>query len=138
VIAIVSKYAKLGEGFSKREILKASEDPGRRTKAHGYTSASAAIDNRVAQRLGIVLCGYCRPKFNPKAVHYRRAWIPNGANIDPYRTDGKCEDCKQLTINTPGGGVMWVAEEQYHHVFHEPSGMRNAMWERLRNLFYRR
>ncbi len=123
VAVLIPKYSKLGEGFSKKEILKASESPGRYTdpKRHGYQSAASWIDDFVARRGNIMLCTFCRHKFDPKKYHYRRAYVVGADDRpDPFRFDGKCEDCKQDTRTAPGGGTYFVPEEIYPQVYHEP------------------
>jgi hypothetical protein len=134
VAVFVPKHAKMGEGFSKRERLQAEESPGRYTdpKLHGYQSAATWIDDRVQRRLNIMLCSFCRHKFDPKKYNYRRAYVVGTERPDPFRFDGKCEDCKEETMRSPGGGTYFVPEEIYQHVYHEPprtrAGGRWGLW----------
>jgi len=115
--------AKLGEGFSIQEIAKAGEHPGRRTKTNGYQSPATWVLELVSLRKPVILCSFCRYKFDPKYYKYRRFYVANAAGHDPYRTDGQCEDCKDRTDRSPGGGTMFVAEEQYPEICFEPKSL---------------
>lgn len=132
-IVIVPKYAKLGEGFSRREILKSAEHPGRQINARrGYQSASTWIDHLLQLRKPVILCGYCRVKFTPKYVRYRRFFCLNSQGENGYRTDGRCDDCKEDTRRTPGGGTMFISEESYPEICLEPQIGRWSLRARMR------
>ena len=105
-------HGKLGEGFSKQEKLKANEHPGRNIAA-GQTAASWIMD-LVSLRKPIILCNYeCRGKFRPKKHNYRVYYSPDWSGItDGFCVNGKCDACKQDTVNM-GGGAMFISEETY-------------------------
>ena len=133
MIVLVPKYEKLGEGFSKVDILNSNEEPGRRTNpARGYQSPATWIDHLVQLRRGVILCTACRFKFNPKRYHYRRFYAPQPKGTDPYATRGRCDDCKQDTNRVSGGGTFFVPEEVYAQVCFEPSTVRQRMRHQVR------
>lgn len=126
-IVVVPKHARLGEGFSKWEKLQAEEHPGRRTKAHGYQSPSEFITSLIDLRKPVILCGFCRHKFDPKVARYRRFFCLDSTGQNGYVTNGRCDDCKADTRNTPGQGTMFISEESYGLVCKEPGeGRRSA------------
>ena len=102
----VPKYAKLGQGFTKAEKLKADEDRGRpwNRVAGGWISDLASLQKFV------MLCPFCAPKFNPR---------PNGYEV--WRRDtqsiGKCDGCNQVSTYLRG-----YISEAYHDLVGE--------WER--------
>lgn len=110
--AFVPRHGKLGEGFSKKEIVYSSVHPGRNPKA-GQTAASWIVD-LVSLRKPVLLCNYvCRGKFVPKHYNYRRFFSPDHSGItDGFCVNGKCDACKQETMNL-GGGAMFIPEETY-------------------------
>jgi hypothetical protein len=85
-ITIVPKYAKVGQGFSRREQLLASEDPGRPSGrlAGGWISDLTALQKFV------MLCPFCVHKFNPRKQGYE-VWRSE------VQANGKCDDCKQVS-----------------------------------------
>lgn len=131
-IVIVPKYARLGEGFSKREIAESFEHPGRRTTAHGYQSAASWISDLVALKKFIILCSVCREHFNPRKNHYRLAYVPDtSGKTNGYQVNGKCDGCKQMTADV-GGGAGFIPEEYYNAVFVDPVEARRtarAAWK---------
>ena len=122
---LIPKHAKLGQGFSKQEKLKAREHPGRRTD--GSQSAATWIADRLGLRKDVILCSFCRVKFNPRRHGYRRVFIPDWTGkTDGYTVNGQCDSCKQWTPNA-GGGTAFVAEEVYSLTHIDPSeARRNA------------
>jgi len=131
-LIIVPKNAKLGEGFSKKEILKAAEHPGRQTNARrGYQSASTFINHLLGLNKPVILCSFCRPKFNPKKAKYRRFYCLDSNGQNGYVTNGRCDDCKEDTRRTPGGGTMFIPEETYPEICLEPHVARRSMRARL-------
>ena len=123
-IAIVPEYHKVGQGFSRAEEIAAMEHPGRRTNSHGYQSAAAWLSDLVALKKTILLCSFCRVKFNPRKIGYRKFYIadPTG-HTDGYAANGKCDCCKQFTANC-GGGTAFVSEELYPQVCIDPMSAR--------------
>lgn len=125
-VVLVPKHGKLGEGFSKKEILASQEHPGRRVTSKGYQSPAAWIDNLVALRKFIILCSFCRHKFNHRKNHYRRFYVPDmTGRTDGFIVNGKCDACKQETVLL-GGGSGYVHEEEYNKTCEEPSSVRRV------------
>jgi len=118
--AFVWKHGKAAEGFSKQEIAKADEHPGRRTKANGYQSAASWIGDQVDAKRCIILCSFCRVKFNPRKNHYRKYYVADiTGRSDGYAVNGKCDDCKGFTANL-GGGTAFIHETEYGKVCDDP------------------
>lgn len=113
MIPLIPRHEKLGEGFSKKEILKSNIHPGRNPNA-GQTAASWIVD-LMSLRKPVLLCNYvCRSKFDHKHHNYRRYFSPDRSGItDGFCVNGRCDACKQETMNM-GGGVMFIPEETYH------------------------
>lgn len=107
-LVAVPKYAKLGQGFSAKERLKADEDPGRPSGriAGGWVSDLAALQKF------IMLCPFCISKFNPRRAGYE-VWRQHIYCV------GKCDGCKQMSTYTKGF---------IHEVYHQTVGD----WERPR------
>jgi hypothetical protein len=122
VTVVTPKHARLGEGFSTAEKLKAREHPGRRMD--GSQSAASWVADLVGAKKVIILCGFCRPKFNPRKYAYRRMYSPDyTGKTDGYMTNGMCDGCKQQTLNT-GGGTAYISEETYRMVCIDPVDAR--------------
>ena len=143
VVTIVPKYHRIGEGFSRREQIAALEHPGRRTD--GTQTAAAWLSDLTDLRKMVLLCTYCRPKFNPRRARYRRFYAPDfTGKTDGFVHNGQCDGCKQQTALLPGGGTSFVAEETYSLVCIDPmdarrkaraaAGARTA-WERITESF---
>lgn len=132
-LIIVPKYGgRPGEGFSKPEILKAAEHPGRRTHpARGYQSPSEWITQLLDLRKPVILCGFCRHKFDPKKANYRRFFCLDSNGANGYTTNGRCDDCKEETRRTPGQGTMFISEESYAGVCQEPQVARRSVRARV-------
>lgn len=127
-IVIVPKYAKLGEGFSKIEKLQAMEHPGRQTNPHkGYQTPAGWLDDLGALKKCILLCDFCRIKWNPRTHHYRPMFVPDPSGAtDGYKCNGKCDACKEFTERM-GGGRAFVHEEEYAKLCVDPKiARRNA------------
>jgi hypothetical protein len=127
----VPKHGALGQGFTKRERFEGDHlYHGRRTD--GTQSAATHITTLSDRRNVILLCGWCRPKFNPRANRYRPMYVPSLSDAtDPYRYGGACDACKTQTAQTPGGGRSFVSEETYSQVCMEPVDTRRrsrAAW----------
>lgn len=144
-IVVVPKYHRLGEGFSRREQLQALEHPGRRTD--GTQSAASFLADLTDLRKMILLCSYCRPKFNPRRHRYRRFYSPDfTGKTDGFTHNGQCDGCKQQTALLPGGGTSFVAEETYQMVCLDPMDARRkaraaagaqTAWQRVKSMFTR-
>lgn len=123
---LVPRGTKLGEGFSLREQVKALEHLGRRTD--GTQSAAHWILNLSDLQKVIQLCGWCRPKFNPRKHGYRKFYAPDPTGItDGYQPHGlsKCDACKQMLGNR-GGGVAYIREDTYNLTCVDPLSARRA------------
>lgn len=132
-IVIVPRGAKLGEGFSKAEQLQSQEHPGRQTNSRrGYQSASTWVDHLIQLRKPVILCGFCRHKFDPKHARYRRFFCLDSNGQNGYGMKGQCDDCKELTDRTPGGGTMFISEESYPQICQEPVTQYRSMRARMK------
>jgi len=122
------KHNKLGEGFSKQEKLDSMRHPGRQTNPkHGYQSAVAFISDLIALRKVIILCSFCRAKFNPRRFGYRVVYVadPTG-KTDGFTVNGDCDSCKGKTWNL-GGGQAFQPIELYEQTHIDPTvARRNA------------
>jgi hypothetical protein len=121
-IVLVPKNAKLGHGFTVKQQREGDEHPGRRTD--GTQSAAHWVGNLVDLKKTVLLCSFCRANFNPRKNHYRRMYIadPSG-HTDGYAVNGKCDACKQMTVNC-GGGTAFVHESLYNVVCQDPIDAR--------------
>jgi hypothetical protein len=123
-LTAVAKHGKLGQGFSKPEMAQALEHPGRNTKAQGHQSPAEWVTQLIDQKKCILLCGFCRAKFNYVRHHYRKMYIadPSG-KTDGYQANGNCDSCKQFTANC-GGGTNFIHEEHYRLFCQDPLDAR--------------
>jgi hypothetical protein len=132
-IVVVPKYHKVGEGFSKAEKLKAFEHKGRQTNPkRGYLSPAGWITELADGRHAILLCSWCRRKFNPRKNKYRNRYVPDPTGkTDGYLANGNCDGCQQRT-ELMGGGTIFVAEEYWLQIGLDPSEARrryNQRWK---------
>lgn len=140
-IVIVPAHARLGEGFSQKEVLKSYEHQGRRTQTSGYQSPAEWITQLTDLQKTIVLCSFCRVKFNHVRNHYRPMYVPDPTGMtDGYQANGTCDNCKQITANC-GGGTAYVHEQYYKQICVDPMDARRkaraaaramTAWERIR------
>lgn len=124
-IVIVPKYAKVGQGFTVAEKAQADEHPGRKV---GSQSAASWVMDLVSLKKLVILCSFCRPKFNPRKFGYRKFYNPDSTGLtDGHVVNGRCDDCKEHTARVAGGGVAFVHEEEYAKVCMDPVvARRNA------------
>jgi hypothetical protein len=121
---IIPKNSKLGSGFTQKQKEAGYEHPGRRTD--GTQTAASWILDLVALKKTVLLCSYCRVKFNPRDFHYRKMYIPDPTgHTDGYAMNGMCDHCKVMTVNA-GGGTAFVHEEIYNLVCQDPVVVRRA------------
>lgn len=107
-----------------RRRMQAMEHPGRRTD--GRQSAASWIVDLLDLKKLIILCSFCRVKFNPRKHHYRKLYRPDhSAKTDGFATNGRCDGCKEMTANC-GGGVAFVHEETYRLICIDPVEARRA------------
>src|SRR5688572_32665119 len=106
---LIPLNGKLGAGFTQRQKEAGYEHPGRRTD--GSQSAASWILDLVSLRKTVLLCSFCRTKFNPRHFNYRKMYIadPTG-HTDGYAMNGMCDRCKVMTVNA-GGGTAFRSEE---------------------------
>jgi hypothetical protein len=123
-VLAVPKHGALGQGFTRSQRFEGDWlHPGRRT--NGTQSAATWVTSLSDRRKVILLCGWCRPKFNARTNRYRPMFVPNLASAaDPYVSNGLCAACKTQTALTPGGGRAYVSEETYAQVCVEPEDAR--------------
>ena len=120
--AFVWKHGKAGEGFSQKEINRSFEHPGRRTD--GSQSAASWIGDIGERKQCIILCSFCRAKFNPRKHHYRKYYVMDiTGRTDGHAVNGKCDDCKQFTANL-GGGTAFIHEAFYSQICTDPTDAR--------------
>jgi hypothetical protein len=134
---VVPKHTKLGVGFSKEEIRDSFEHPGRRTDPRrGYQSPAGWLGDLSDARKVIILCSFCRTKFNPKRNKYRKLYVPDSSGkTDGYTANGKCDACKGQTANI-GGGTIFISEETWEQVSMDPQEARRnarAAWRQDRS-----
>ena len=132
-IVVVPKYHKLGEGFSKKEKMKAREHGGRQTNPQkGYQSGASWVGDLADLRKAILLCSWCKSKFNPRRNRYRRNYVPDPTGVtDGYQTNGTCDVCKGQTVNM-GGGTLFIAEEHWEQVSVDPGEARRSWRARMK------
>lgn len=129
MITIVPKYSKLGLGFSRKEKVLAMAHPGRRTD--GKQSAATWVTDLTALRKVVILCSFCRGKFNPRRHGYRRIYTPDPTGkTDGYTVNGDCDACKGWTPNL-GGGTAYTPDELYVKTHMDPAEARRARRARL-------
>lgn len=128
-VVVVPKYAKIGEGFSRREKSDSHIHPGRKTETRGYQSPATWITQMADGRKALLLCVECEKMFNAAKNRYRIRYIkdPTGATRG-MRASGACDGCKQETANM-GGGYMWVSEETWSQVSQDPEEAK-IKWRR--------
>ena len=127
-IVVVPKHHRLGQGFSKKEKVKAMIHPGRQVNPmFGYQSPAAWISDLTETKKCIILCSFCSHKWNYKQHGYRKMFVPDASGrTSGYQTNGKCDGCKKPTANM-GGGTSYVTEETYNLVCVDPVvAKRNA------------
>jgi hypothetical protein len=131
---LVPRGAKLNDesAFTKREKVDANLHPGRRTKANGYQSPASWVMDLADLKKIIILCSFCRPKFDPRKHGYRRMQLLIEDKMDfTSNVNGVCDSCKQKTFNM-GGGAAFVHEQFYNQVCTDPVEARREARIRAR------
>ncbi|MGH9876293.1 MAG: hypothetical protein ACRD5H_01530 [Nitrososphaerales archaeon] len=119
----IPRGTKLGEGFSKAEKLQATEVTPQHQASKGR-SRVGWINDLLALRKVIILCSFCRVKFNPRKHGYRRVFVPDASGkTDGYMVNGNCDSCTQWTPNV-GGGTAFQCEEDYLKTHIDPTTAR--------------
>lgn len=129
---LTPRGTRLGAGFTPAERFDGDHrHPGRRTD--GTQSAASWMTDLTDTRKVILLCGWCRAKFNPRRHGYRTFFVPDPTGATSgYVSNGPCDACKQPTAATPGGGTSFVTEETYHLTCVDPAEVRRASRARAR------
>ena len=124
-IVIVPKHARLGQGFSNKEMYGPREHGGRRVD--GSQSPAGWVGDLADCRKSIILCSFCRKNFGPRANKYRKLYVPDySGRADGYNVNGKCDGCKGQTAML-GGGNLFITEETWTAVSMDPpEARRNA------------
>ena len=121
--AFVPHGSKLGTGFSKAEKLAGQAIHPQHNASKGQSRANW-ISDLVALRKVVILCSYCRAKFNPRQAGYRRVYIPDyTGKTDGYTVNGDCDSCRVFTPNA-GGGCAFQPEELYRLTSIDPQEQR--------------
>ena len=121
--AFVPHGSKLGTGFSKAEKLAGQAIHPQHNASKGQSRANW-ISDLVALRKVVILCSYCRAKFNPRQAGYRRVYIPDyTGKTDGYTVNGDCDSCRVFTPNA-GGGCAFQPEELYEATHIDPTVAR--------------
>lgn len=120
---VIPKHAKLGEGFSRAEKLASQEVK----PLHGGKIAQGRacwLDDLITLRKVVILCDFCRAKFNPRRFGYRRVYVPDSSGkSDGYTVNGYCDWCKNNTA-IMGGGAAFQPEELYKLTTVDPTVAR--------------
>jgi len=115
----IPRGAKLGVGYSKAEILQSQVIHPQHSAAKGQSSIGW-LDSLITLKKVIILCSYCRGKFNPRKVGYRRVYVPDyTGKTDGYTVNGDCDSCRSFTP-TAGGGTAYQPEELYALTHQDP------------------
>lgn len=135
----IPKHGKLGQGFSRADIIDSMAHPGRRTSARGYQSPASWITELADGRKAILLCQICDAKFSASKNKYRLNYTPDPTGATSgYVCNGMCDACKEQTVNL-GGGKLWIAEEYWAEVSVDPQvARRNARmaWGQPKRWFF--
>lgn len=138
---LTPKYAKLGQGFKRWEILNSFAHPGRRTVANGYQSPASWITELADSRKAILLCSWCDGKFNASREKYRLRYTRDPSGVTNGSVcNGMCDACKQNSADL-GGGKLWVPEELWEQVSIDPERARinhRMAWKSARVGFIKR
>ena len=122
--AFVPRGASLGKGFTDAEKTAGMEiHPDHR--ASKGKSAASWITDLLSLRKVLILCPFCRVKFNPRHYSYRRVFVPDATGkTDGYSVNGDCDGCGIFTANVGGGGTAFQAEEDYLKTHIDPTVAR--------------
>lgn len=113
---------KLGAGFSKKDVIDSYIHPGRRTD--GSQTPAHWITELADTRKAILLCSFCRQKFDFKKHKYRKNYTPDPTGVTSgYVCNGQCDACKQPTEHM-GGGVLFIAEDYWEQICVDPQVAR--------------
>jgi hypothetical protein len=131
--AFIPRGQKLGEGFSKSEKLAAQAIHPQHSASKGQ-SRIGWLDSLLSLKKVVILCSWCRSKFNPRKANYRRVYVPDyTGKTDGYTVNGDCDYCGAFTA-VAGGGTAYQPEELYFLTHQDPTEARrrsraNAGWK---------
>ena len=129
----VPRGEKLGKGFTKREQIAGTEVRPQHKAAKGQSRANWISDLLALRRI-LILCSYCREKFNPRKVNYRRVFVPDQTGkSDGYTVNGYCDGCNSWTPDV-GGGTAFQPEEDYLATHVDPTVARRQARASAREL----
>ena len=135
-IIVVPKYYKVGQGFTKQEKFEATIHPGRSTKLKGYQSPASWICDLVDLNKPILLCNFCKVKFNHARSKYRKKYLMDiTGKSSGWVSNGQCDGCKQNTALL-GGGILYMPEQEWLKFSQDPrAARRNAQrsWQTKQN-----
>lgn len=131
--AFVPRYSRLGEGFSKAQKFVGQEVK----PLHGGKRAAGPagwLSDLITLRKVVILCSFCRAKFNPRRFGYRRVFVPDATGkSDGYTVNGSCDWCKGETVNL-SGGTAFQPEELYKLTTIDPTEQRRTARLRAKSL----
>ena len=117
--------------WTQKDVARSHEHPGRRTQTSGYKSPAAWISDLSELKKIVLLCSFCRTKWNPRKHGYRKYYVPDATGkSDGYTHGGMCDGCKQRTENT-GGGTAFIHESTFELSCIDPGAARaraRAKW----------
>jgi len=103
--------------------MKSPLDPKRITPQHDPIKGQSRIgwlDSLLSLKKVVILCSWCRSKFNPRQYNYRRVYVPDyTGKTDGYTVNGDCDSCRSFTPNA-GGGTAYQPEELYALTHQDP------------------
>ena len=103
--------------------MKSPLDPKRITPQHDASKGQSRIgwlDSLLSLKKVVILCSWCRSKFNPRQHNYRRVYVPDyTGKTDGYTVNGDCDSCRSFTP-TAGGGTAYQPEELYALTHQDP------------------
>lgn len=117
--AFIPRGSALGRGYSNVEKLRGQEIHPQHDATKGQ-SRIGWLDSLLVLKKVIVLCSWCREKFNPRKVGYRRVYVPDfTGKTDGYTVNGDCDSCHLFTAFA-GGGTAYQPEELYFLTHQDP------------------
>ena len=110
--AFIPRGKKLGAGYTRGDEIASQAIKPQHNATKGQSSIGW-LQDLVTLRKVIILCSYCRFKFNPRKLGYRKVYVPDlTGKTDGYTVNGDCDSCKVFTSNA-GGGTAYQPEELY-------------------------
>ena len=117
--AFIPRGKKLGSGYSKAEKTAGLVIHPQHNASKGQ-SKIGWLDSLLSLKKVVILCSYCRGKFEPRRFGYRRVYVPDfTGKTDGYTVNGDCASCRTFTANA-GGGTAFQPEELYALTHQDP------------------